>query len=591
MKYLRTLAMAVIALVSVCSLDSCYREDAEEPIVYPASADGLWASSGCDLNAENQSMYLLEISNDNARFVSLSLGKGMSSITKIDDLDVQVSYSSKKGTGTIKEPGDKGAGYGFNVANESQMFVNMESGTIALTKYEGNLDEMFNSMKLAISPMVQLPNGFEGPTQYVDLDAYENPLLQGKLMAPPVPAEGIMDWVLKGLVTGASSTVAKLIIESFIEDETAKKLDEILDQMNSINSQLAALINLVHNTTYEHYLNERTNSYLNPMRNLTTEYILRIEDAWLKGGDVEAIIKEWGNRTVGGNPAYVEALNFIDYLTGTVIERKNLYQVYDMYVFNTHPWENLGYGLRESLRAADACVIAQNALMAHLYYTFGDYSDATRKKLYDDLKESVEKYRVFAENNAVERHDDQAICQIKGAHFIMPRALVERDFKTLAWFPEKTPWDFENSESAWCLVNGDTKYNCAQIYNFCISENELKAIRAYYKDSPYTNMLDVLTQEANCTLPFSESRLAGKKIMLQTQTSGSQEGQSGLNSNYYIYADSVIDAAKGFSLEKKSIGIAWLETHGFLWMERWFRQWDTYDSSQLWVRTEITSRY
>lgn len=586
MKPLKKIARAVIVLSAVCSLASCYKED---PVTYRESIDGLWVSSGYDLTADKQTMYLVEISNASANFRTVILGKGFSSVSNDKEQTASVTYSSDRGKGRLTL--EDGSFYDFGLSRDGHMmFVRKDDAVITLACYDTTADAMIGNMKKSLTSKFKVPDGFVGPTSYVELD-WEEPALLGNVAAPPVPAEGILDWVAKGLVTGIASTSAKLIIESFVEDETSKKLDEILAGVDNLNKHLAELINLVHNTTYEHYLNERTNSYLNPMRNLSKEYILRVVEAWINGDDPAPIVMEWANRTVGGNPAYIEARNFIDYLTGTVVERKNLYQVYDLYVFNTYPWENLGYSFRENLRAADICVIAQSILLTKLYYIYSDFSESTKKSLSDELTACFDDFKKFVEANAVERHDDQAICQIKDAHFIMPVALVNRDFKNHPWFPDKTPWDFENSESAWWLVNGDTKYNCAELYRSCISEDELNALTSYYKDSPYTSILDVLTQEANCTLPYSDSNMAGKKIILQTQTSGSNESQSMTNNNYYIYANTVIEAAKGFKPEKKTIGIAWLERHGFLWMEQWFRQWDTYYSDQLWVRTDITSRY
>ena len=588
MKILRNLVAAVAVLAT---FSSCYKE---EPVTFPESIEGLWASSGCDLSAGKQTMYLLEISDNSSRLVSLILGKGFTSVVEKENMDVDITFNSSKGKGHITGHGRQETSYEFGVSKDGQMmFIRKDGGTISLSGCDGTLDEKVRTLKQTLVPKMQLPNGFVGPSTYNDLGAGITPVLSNTLAAVPVlPTESILDWVLKGLVTGSSSTAAKMIIESMVEDETSRKLDEIIDQVNNINTQLTNLINLVHDTTYERYLNERTNNYLNPLRNLSSEYILRLKEAKEKDEDTAPIVLEWGERTVAGNPAYIEVRNFIGFFIDTIVERKNIYQIYDMYVFNTHPWENLGYGLREYLRACDACVIAQNVLLSHLYYIYSDkYSAETRQKLCDDLRESFETYKAFARDNAVERHKDLAICQIKDAHFIMPTKIVTRDFKNHPWFPNETPWDFENSESAWCFVNGEKDKTCVELYKSCLSTDELKAITDYYKGSPYTSLYEVLKQEANCTLPFSDAEMSEKKVMLQVQTDGGTESQSMTNNNYYLYANNAVEMAKDFKAGRKTIGIAWLERHGFLWMEQWFKQWDTYYSDQLWVRTDITERY
>ena len=568
---------------------SCNKEQYVEDI---ASSDWLWVSAGHTPGAENQTMMLVKFSGAEATLQTLNLGKDYSSFSEGKEYSASVTYKNSGSKGQITVDGDPSMSFEYSFTNNAnKMFLRNASSSFMLAHYDISRDELISSLKASIPASLQAMEGFVGPSEYVALNA-AIPLQEGALEAgPAVPVpESIWSWIAKGLVTGSASTVAKLIIEGLIADEEATTLDDILDQVNLVNAQLAELINLVHNTTYEHYLNERTNSYLNPMRNLSNEYILRVKEAWQNDPDsVGPIVIEWANRTVGGNPAYVEVRNFIDYIKGTVVERKNIYQMYDMYVYNTHPWENMGYALRENLRAGDLAVIAQSLFLTRLYYSYGDFTEATRDRMCQDLKSSFESFQEFYEANKVERHDGQAICQIKGAHFAMPATLVKRDFYNHPWMPYETPWDFENQESAWWLVHGDTRYTCAQIYRFCMTEDEAKAVAGYYKGSPYTNMVDVLTKDALCTLPFSESEMAGKKIMMQLQTDGSDPHQK--DSNYYINARLAMEASKDFNIGEKTIGIAWLERHGFLWMEQWFKQWDTYYNDQLWFRTEITGRY
>lgn len=156
--------------------------------------------------------------------------------------------------------------------------------------------------------------------------------------------------------------------------------------------------------------------------------------------------------------------------------------------------ENMGYEVKENLRAGDLAVIAQSLFLTRLCYHYGNFTDATRESLCEELKGCFESYEAFSKAHPVEHHDGQAICQ-----------------------------------------------------------------------------------------------MAGKKIMMQLQTDGSDPHQEYYN--YYINANKAIEASKDFSIGEKSIGIAWLERHGFLWMEQWFKQWDTYYDNQLWFRTQITDRF
>lgn len=583
--------MAIAALLTIAFVSSC-KEEEDDPVVYTDEVNGLWASSGSGIMTQSQTMMLMEISGTTASIRTYSLGAQLSSMTNKKEYVATVTYDSTKGKGNITVTGDPDMSFEFGLSNGSdKMFLWNEGKRVHLSHYATTMNEMADALLKSLTPKVQLLSGFDGPSEYHELTA-KAPLFATTLgtNVPAPAAEGVLDWIAKGIVTGSASAIAGVIIRGLLEDEEATTIDDILGEVNVVNAQLAELINLVHNTTYEKYLNERTNAYLNPMRNLSNEYILRVKEAWQKdSASVGPIVIEWANRTVGGNPAYVEVQNFIGYLTTTVVEQKNLYQMYDMYVFNTHAWEGNGYEMRENLRACDLAVIGQSLFLTRLYYAFGDFTDATRESLCKELRETFGRYVTFYKNNKVERHDDMAICQIKNAHFKMSKQLIARDYYTHPWIPYYTPWDFENQESAWLLVNGDVKYNCAQIYQFCLKEEEAKTIAAYYKGTSFTNMLDVLVKDAGCTLPYTESQMNGKKIMLQLQTDGSDPHQE--DNNYYINANKAIEASKDFAIGEKTIGIAWLERHGFLWLEQWFRQWDTYYDNQLWLRTAIDSRY
>lgn len=587
MKQLRIL-QAFLLVLTLTGLAACDKDDDKKDDAW--SADGLWISSAYGTGNEERTMFLAEINGASARLSTLKLNKGFAAVTPVKRCDATVDYKMLDHTGTITTANDPLMSFEISMAKGGrQLFVRNATARYVLTRSSSTLDEMTAEISSAYIPRVHLAQGFEGPSAYT-APGTGTPQLQGAVTA--IATTDILTWVLKGIVSGASSYTGKAIISSLIQDEASKNIAAILEQVSAINARLAELINLIHNTTYEQYLNQRTNTYLNPMRNLSSEYIQRVEEAWQTDSTkVAAIVTEWANRTVGGNPAYVEVRNFIDYLTGTVVEQKNLYQVYDMYVYNTHAWEAQGYPVRDGLRAGDAAVIAQSVLLAQLYYIYGDFTDATRKSLSNELQQSLNKYMAFFKANDVEHRYDEAVCQIKGAHFVMNTGLVQRDYYKKPWFPNETPWDFENNESAWVLINGDTKYSCYQTCEFCMTAEEADAIAAYYKNSPYKTMLEVLTQEAGCTLPFTAAEMANRKVMMLLQSDGATSGQSTWNANYYITVYRVLTASAGFSHGRQVMGIAWLERHGFLWMEQWFKQWDTYYHDQLWFRTAITSRY
>lgn len=124
MKILRTLVAAVAVLAT---FSSCYKE---EPVTFPESIEGLWASSGCDLSAGKQTMYLLEISDNSSRLVSLILGKGFTSVVEKENMDVDITFNSSKGKGHITGHGRQETSYEFGVSKDGQMmFIRKDGGT------------------------------------------------------------------------------------------------------------------------------------------------------------------------------------------------------------------------------------------------------------------------------------------------------------------------------------------------------------------------------------------------------------------------------------------------------------------------------
>ena len=342
-------------------------------------------------------------------------------------------------------------------------------------------------------------------------------------------------------------------------------------------------------TTYETYLNERNKSYIAPLKNYSYEYFLRLQNCDGSEEAIKDIVTKWASGYVEGNPAYIQFQNFVDFLTGSIVEQKTLYQIYDLYVFNTFPWEEQGYAFREGIRSGDLAVISQNALLATMYYTVADgYDDATRDKLIDHVQDFLDQYKSFSDAYPVVRHDGYAICQIKDAHVIMKKEIVHRDYYKKPWFPNGTEWDNEHNESAWVVGYGDTSYNCGQTYDMCLSPKEIKAMVKYYEGQPsITCFDDILVKEAGLEFP---SDAAGKKHIMLCQSDFYTEGYE--YDDYYIYTPEAVASDSSLSIGRQNIGIAYLEHYGFLWMKQKFSWWtSSFDQNRWWFRPSVTSRY
>ena len=188
-------------------------------------------------------------------------------------------------------------------------------------------------------------------------------------------------------------------------------------------------------------------------------------------------------------------------------------------------------------------------------------------------------------SNKVERHDDKIICQIKDAHFVMDKQLVVRDYKNHPWFENGMAWDNEFGDAVYFVVYGDEKYTCHQVNHFCLRSEELKALNSFYAGKD-TTLYDVLTS-VGAVFP---AKTAGQHYQMLLSGDGSIVPDE--YNDYFIRATHSVNASEDLTdREYVTIGSAWLERYGFLWMLTRFARWSSYDDSKCWVRTNITERY
>ncbi len=416
--------------------------------------------------------------------------------------------------------------------------------------------------------------------EYTGPRKLELSIQSGQMLTEGIDWMEFLVWAGKTAATTAwGKGVGVLLDMLFPASGESTTLDELLDKMNAISNQLAQMTILYKNTTYEAKLNERS-KWVNEITNFNEEYYIRLSNAKTEE-DVSAIILDWASHNVGGNPVYVQGMNYMDFLLTTVIEQRDIFNMYDLYTYNTTAWESQGYAIREALRASDIAVAAQNLYLTQLYHMFRtDIDDASRATI---LEKNIKKFEEFSEyitNRPVERHENRGICQIEGAHFVMDSYPLDYpNYRNPSWSPIPCPW---------VRNDGDVYFmwgpNQAENYSKALKPEEVKTILDYYEGSGRT-LGDIFKEDANIKL--------GAWIVT-SNFNGVLPLQSGYYSPDwdYIGVDAAVflkEAKSASDIKPTACGYASLGAYGWR-MKLYFLKWYEFYDSYTWVRTNVIER-
>ena len=351
---------------------------------------------------------------------------------------------------------------------------------------------------------------FIGPDKYVDLklsfadDDYNQVQTRG------IFENKILDWVVDNVViptalSAGGKACADIYKEIFIPEER-KKLDEIISKVSEVKEKAGMMIDMYKNGLYEENMNDRINKYVSPLSSHTSiayrELLKCNPDSTEK---INKIVDKWAKGKIEGNSPLTHWKNFVDFLTGSKVVDRNIYQMYDAYVFNTYPFEHCGYAMRENLRNIDLAIIVENACLSVLYYNNHCTGNKAKVRL-NDIKDKLEQYKKFAERNMIEYHHDKVICQIKGAHCYFEKSLRMIPYRMSEdWFDKNTIVErFHNSKLMDHVVYGDLGSRTdAERKQWCLTEKEMTAIANYYKNNEdFANLMEVFVKQGGMTDPF-----------------------------------------------------------------------------------------
>ena len=565
----KTFLKGVSILLGIAAVMGCKRHNTESPSPFK----GVWEGP-MTITETGTNVKLVNVTGSTAEFYEMeySLTEGYNVKSK-QVSDVKIVSDAKNNSKNFVVTLD-GEQYTFASDGGSVIYSTDGKSQYALT---ANTIDYYKSFNYGPSLLPE-DKEFVGPRAYSEMQ-----------LTSTVSLSADFDWLdfLEWAGKTAASTawgkgVGVLLDMLFPPSGSTTTLDDLLDMMNSITEQLNQMTLLYKNTTYEAKLNERS-KYVSELTNYNSEYYIRLSNAKTEE-DVATIIKDWASHNVGGNPPYVQGLNFIDFLLNTVIEQRDIYNMYDLYTFNTTAWEGEGYAVREALRASDIAVAAQNLYLTQLYHMLReDIDESSKATILDKNIKRFEQFSEYIKNNPVEHHDDKVICQIADNHFVMDVAnfsiVTSGMYKNPYWSPIPRKW-IEYSDDM-DFIYGPNKIEC---YNKSLTPGEAKKILDYYAGTDLT-FAQILRTKAGCKI--SIATLPDQELIVTLQSNGYSADKNvvGLDSSVGYYAKSSSE------IGPKSVGRGYFEVKGsfYSWYLEFVR-WENFIDNQVWIRTTVLER-
>lgn len=555
----------VSILLGIAAVMGCGRHNTETPSVF----NGVWEGS-MNVTATGTMVKLLNVTGSTAEFYDMYYSLANGYTVKSKEVSDMTFVKGENGSQNFVVTLD-GEEYTFS-SDDSVIFS--VDGKIRYTR-TSNPIEYYKSF--VYSPfLLAVDKEYVGPSAYVE------PVLTSATLTADFNWLEFLEWAGKTAATTAwGKGVGTLLDLLFPPSGSTTTLDDLLDKMNAITDQLNQMTLLYKNTTYESKLNERS-KYVSELTNYNEAYYVRLSNAKTEE-DVAKIIDEWSKNTVGGNPVYVQGLNFIDFLLNTVIEQRDIFNMYDLYTYNTTAWESEGYAVREALRAGDIAVAAQNLYLTQLYYALKSDLDENSKKTI--LEKNIKKFDTFTEyikNRPVEHHDDRLICQIAGCHFVMDAVnyeiVLSGNYKNPSWC--SIPHTWIEYESDLEFIYGPNKI---EHYNRALTPDEVKKILDYYSGSDLT-LMQIFR---NAGFKYSVATRPDQTVILTLQSGAYSADKEivGLDSSVNYTAKSSSEVGP------KYVGKGFFEVKGTIYT--WYLQltrWVTFNDNQIWVRTNILER-
>lgn len=434
-----------IVLMLVVSFAACNKIENSEPV---AQLNGIYSN---DISSNTCDEYVQVLSFDEKRLYNVDLFAPEGKEFVVDYVPFTISYpKTQEEWGVIVPAGHEYIdSIYFSADNDGDGLVALifrndsdyQNDFLQLFTKSEWMDE-FLRKRSAAAEQDEIQPYCIGPASETDIDITNDIVLDMEFILPKetdTKDGAIVNSAVKWLgETFLGSTISYGVVNLFdclfkSDDTTVvneKTLNSILSKLDLIDTKLSdigkrikeldgkferkVLLDKVEerNKMYSslHTVNYR---YYTMLKNLSKT---QSDTAKLKEAIVP-IIKEWGNTPVeGGSLACYSLEKIINMINGYSVYDRNLFQVYDILVYNTHRWEHEGYGDRESFRTGDFGMVTECYFLTKLFYSATN-EKAMSEKADADLRRFIDFYK----KNPVERHDNACICQIENAHLYLEK--------------------------------------------------------------------------------------------------------------------------------------------------------------------------
>lgn len=539
---------------------SCDQDYTEEI----AALAGVWEGS-MTASGNTVAVKILNIEGQTAEVYDMSYSRTGYEVIEKQSSSVDITKKKKQEQITIKIDGEN-----VNFVKEGNILYSQDKEcTFNLTD-----NTMDYYQKVEFGPSL-LPNDKE----YVGPISYE-PMLQNVKLTSDIGWENLLEWVASAAVKAVSSKATSELLDYIFRDNIqTRSLADVIDKVDAVSNQLAQMILDYKNDKYELYLNKRS-QYIYEIKRHNSECYIRLSNA--KDDDTRReIITEWALAPVGGCQGYEQGMNYISFLTETVVEQKDLINMYDLYVYNTTPWENLGYDIREALRESDIALAAESLFLTQLYQRYRtNIDEVSREALLKMNQQVFTDFYNYAKAHPVVYHDDYAICQIPGAHFVAVRGKH--------YYPYYDNPDWCPLPAVWTRFKSDEYFiwgpNQAENYTQAYTVKEIKAILSYYKGTK--NLYQIFNDDAHM-----------RYVNTINPSGGSQKGAIFLQSGYYsadwhrIGTDATVafDATKPEDIVPGYVGSGIIDGDGIVAQTLKLIRWN-WLTDYIWPRSQVIER-
>lgn len=413
------------------------------------------------------------------------------------------------------------------------------------------------------------------------------------------------------IISNPAMAVVKFTFGKIFENEQP----DIKGELENMHAEIQKVENILHsvdgkldNMEYSRIYNERLKNLIS-LRSTNCTYLSSYYEYIAEGDTVnaDAVIEAWSRKVIHENNIEYTMKEFLA-LTPKCnnMGQKSVTEIYDFWVFQTTPWEHMGYDKRDALRQGDIVTGYAGYVLLKAFY---ENDKLINHK--NDLRELDEIFRNFCKfyekNACVKRHYDRIVCQIQNANIVFKKNIKQRDMLNHPWFPNNTSMSGKTLTQFMYGDMGSKKIDSATARKRSLTKKEAEAIYNYYNSEYSENIPDIEHVDKDASgkysmesimksVGFDLSELNEGKQHVMTLDDGCDKDRD-FDYNYSLTYNNVVlanDANKPFRSNWK-VGLMWIDwkfkTKSFMTYDI-LRHWHRYDSDNTqFFYTNIEKRY